>query len=768
MSFETSFYSVRAKQSFVRSSLKFSYSYKQKFPLSKFMVSKNYCFRKSILFSPFSSKRDPYRFAKISLFVRARPPKLRRHLFYKAELCRCNGKPYKAKAEISGALQRTWTNVLIQRRGLQGLQSGALYVQRTQRLTNSYHAQSSALQAVANPFHLLTKRSFVRRGDLRFAKNVVLTKRSFVRKGEQSFVHAESGEVLKENFTDVFYTNSEVIAFSLFQNFALPFFSISNNFSKNSCFFPDAAPQKYFNSRTKVVSEQSLCLQIKDLYAPRKKLCTPHFKMRYVARKKLGLQSGALYAPPYKAPLCTQNPFRFVKSTLFENPVCTSPVHQRCKQSGALQRTCCFTGGETRFRYKKVRATQRCKQSGALQRTWQGLYRRVRTNRRFVCKERAFVFRFVRKNKARQDTLAKAQCSYKAKNSVQEDRLTCKNLVSLNLKIGDYLSSGDKIGYIRQHDIYRLKQSAQPNMFATASVQRFCSKSNRTKIQKFGVHSATFKIPLIVPFSGRVLTVSKTQLIIQKTQPVLFYDSANLHVKKGEWVKEGTPILTLTHQTLITGDIVQGIPRIEQLFEAFTSPPPGLKERKGITQSKFKNVHDTLHSQVRDIFRKHWLKNVLPIAVRKSLEEIQYNIVEMIQKVYLSQGVLIADKHIEIIIRQMTSKGQILDSGSTGLLLEEVLPIRQIENANITTPGKKCLYVPAVVGLTTAALTCDSFISAASFQETTRVLSRDAVVGKSDFLRGLKEKVVIGDLISAGTGLDIYFIYTLFAECIAG
>ena len=263
--------------------------------------------------------------------------------------------------------------------------------------------------------------------------------------------------------------------------------------------------------------------------------------------------------------------------------------------------------------------------------------------------------------------------------------------------------------------------------------------------------------PIVLNTSGRVITISKTQLTIQKTQNVLFYNSANLHIKKGEWVKEGSPILTLTHQTLITGDIVQGIPRIEQLFEAFTSPPSTFKDRR---VEKFKDVHDTLHSQVRDIFRKHWLKSVLPIAVRKSLEEIQYILVESIQKVYLSQGVLIADKHIEIVIRQIASKGQILDSGTTGLFLEEILPIRHIENANLTTPGKKCLYVPSVVGLTVGALSSDSFISAASFQETTRVLSIDAVVGKTDFLRGLKEKVVIGDLISAGTGLDIYFIYT--------
>ena len=112
----------------------------------------------------------------------------------------------------------------------------------------------------------------------------------------------------------------------------------------------------------------------------------------------------------------------------------------------------------------------------------------------------------------------------------------------------------------------------------------------------------------------------------------------------------------------------------------------------------------------------------------------------------------------------MSSKAEVLDGGHTGLLLEELLPVQLIENANLTTPGKKALYAPAVVGLTRSALESDSFISAASFQETTRVLSRDAIIGKSDFLRGLKEKVVIGDLISAGTGLDLYFVYTLLAN----
>ena len=285
--------------------------------------------------------------------------------------------------------------------------------------------------------------------------------------------------------------------------------------------------------------------------------------------------------------------------------------------------------------------------------------------------------------------------------------------ITLNIKIGDYVHCGDKIGEF-------------------------------------------FETPLIIGDSGRVITLTKTQLTLQKTQPVLFYSEATSHVRDNEWVQRGSPILTLTHQTLVTGDIVQGIPRIEQLFEAVTSSSSALPDDEPL--------YETLHSQAREIFRRNWSKVPLPTAVRQALEEIQQIIVESIQKVYLSQGVLIADKHIEIVVKQMTSKAQIIDNGNTGFIINEVLPLQKIENANLTTSGKKAVYAPAVVGLTRAALNSDSFVSAASFQETTRVLTRDAVAGKSDFLRGLKEKVVIGDLISAGTGLDLFFLYTLLAE----
>ena len=309
--------------------------------------------------------------------------------------------------------------------------------------------------------------------------------------------------------------------------------------------------------------------------------------------------------------------------------------------------------------------------------------------------------------------------------------------ITLNVKVGDYVHCGDKIG----------------EFFETPLGGRL------GKAEQGGVPFEDWQrnyVPVIIGDSGRIITLTKTQLTLQKTQPVLFYSEATSHVRENEWVQRGSPILTLTHQTLVTGDIVQGIPRIEQLFEAVTSSSSALPDDEPL--------YETLHSQAREIFRRNWSKVPLPTAVRQALEEIQQIIVESIQKVYLSQGVLIADKHIEIIVKQMTSKGQIIDNGNTGFIINEVLPLQKIENANLTTSGKKAVYAPAVVGLTRAALNSDSFVSAASFQETTRVLTRDAVAGKSDFLRGLKEKVVIGDLISAGTGLDLFFLYTLLAE----
>jgi DNA-directed RNA polymerase subunit beta' len=133
--------------------------------------------------------------------------------------------------------------------------------------------------------------------------------------------------------------------------------------------------------------------------------------------------------------------------------------------------------------------------------------------------------------------------------------------------------------------------------------------------------------------------------------------------------------------------------------------------------------------------------------------------VSEVQLTYLSQGVQIAGRHIEIIVKQMTSKVRIISGGDTTLLPGEILDSNQVElltKVALIDDGEPPLYKPLLLGLTKASLNSDSFISAASFQETTRVLTEAAIEGKKDWLNGLKENVIIGRLIPAGTGFNCF------------
>eukprot|EP00884_Botryococcus_braunii_P001558 jgi/Botrbrau1/11402/Bobra.0151s0029.1 len=254
--------------------------------------------------------------------------------------------------------------------------------------------------------------------------------------------------------------------------------------------------------------------------------------------------------------------------------------------------------------------------------------------------------------------------------------------------------------------------------------------------------------------SGQIVSIEKGRVSLRKGQSVLFYAGGLSHVSHGQYLPSNSPLLTLTYKRLITGDIVQGIPKIEQFFEA-----PLTKDGEPLLNS--------LGAKLRQSFSRFRKNFSLPLAVRKSISSIQEFVVEGIQRVYLSQGVLISDKHIEVIVRQMTSKVKILTGGNTGLLPGEYINLQRIELINLSTRGDRADYEPVILGITQASLDSESFISAASFQETTRVLSRDSLQGKTDFLRGLKERVVLGDLIQAGTGLDENLAYGLATKGIS-
>lgn len=271
----------------------------------------------------------------------------------------------------------------------------------------------------------------------------------------------------------------------------------------------------------------------------------------------------------------------------------------------------------------------------------------------------------------------------------------------------------------------------------------------------------------------------------------------NVYCKNGEFVEKGEIIGLLNFEKEITGDIVQGLPRIEELLEARKKKPTnkyvatnqkkGLLIQKTSIDSSFEfqklgttikendkiNPHNLLKIYFNYYGRKKNLfyttnKKTFAISYRltnnyeasyRTFKKIQLLILNAVQSVYDSQGVSIDNKHLEVIIKQMTTKVLITHEGDTPLLPRELIDLYHIQYINqiIETYNKRpAYYVPLLLGITKAALNNPSFISAASFQETTRVLTKAAIEGQIDWLRGLKENIIIGHLIPSGTGYQSY------------
>nr|YP_009392889.1 RNA polymerase b''''-subunit [Caloglossa intermedia]ARW61451.1 RNA polymerase b''''-subunit [Caloglossa intermedia] len=245
-------------------------------------------------------------------------------------------------------------------------------------------------------------------------------------------------------------------------------------------------------------------------------------------------------------------------------------------------------------------------------------------------------------------------------------------------------------------------------------------------------------------YAGKIISIKNNKIILRIGQPYLISSGSFLHIFENNLIQKGESIATLIFERSKTGDIVQGLPRIEEILEA----------RKKI--ETLLNPHFLLEIKFTE-----YLNQGLSIenATRLSFLEIQLLLVKEVQLVYQSQGVDISDKHIEVIIRQMTSKVKIEEGGDTDYLPGEIVDLQKLEAINkslVVIDKEQATYYPILLGITKASLNTESFISAASFQETTKVLTEAAIAGKLDWLRGLKENVIIGRLIPAGTGFNAY------------
>jgi len=261
---------------------------------------------------------------------------------------------------------------------------------------------------------------------------------------------------------------------------------------------------------------------------------------------------------------------------------------------------------------------------------------------------------------------------------------------------------------------------------------------------------------------------------------------SNIVLSEGDYVKAGDIIAKIPRETTKTKDITGGLPRVAELFEArkpkefaVISEIDGIvsfgKDVKGkrkivvtpeVGDEKEYLIPKGKHVSVQEGDRvmsgqalMDGASNPHDILTIKGEKELARYLVDEVQEVYRLQGVKINDKHIEIIVRQMLRRVKIADPGDTAFLSDEQVErhIFQEENDRIVAKGgRPAVGEPVLLGITKASLSTQSFISAASFQETTRVLTEASLSGKIDHLRGLKENVIMGRLIPAGTGLAMY------------
>ncbi len=251
-------------------------------------------------------------------------------------------------------------------------------------------------------------------------------------------------------------------------------------------------------------------------------------------------------------------------------------------------------------------------------------------------------------------------------------------------------------------------------------------------------------VPSISNFSSSYYLLTHNQILLKK---YLFLDNLKqtlqvLHGHYGKILYKGDRLVTFIYEKSRSSDITQGLPKVEQIFEArsIDSLSPNLERR----------IEDW-NERIPRILGVPW---GFLIGAELTIAQSRISLVNKIQKVYRSQGVQIHNRHIEIIIRQVTSKVRVSEDGMSNVFLPgELIGLLRAERAGRAL-DESIYYRAILLGITRASLNTQSFISEASFQETARVLAKAALRGRIDWLKGLKENVVLGGIIPVGTGFQ--------------
>nr|YP_009548829.1 RNA polymerase beta'' subunit [Ceratopteris cornuta]AYW15804.1 RNA polymerase beta'' subunit [Pteris vittata] len=240
--------------------------------------------------------------------------------------------------------------------------------------------------------------------------------------------------------------------------------------------------------------------------------------------------------------------------------------------------------------------------------------------------------------------------------------------------------------------------------------------------------------------SGQVIAIHHNYSLMRIGKTFLATRGANPHKICGDIIEEGDTLITLPYDRLKSGDITQGLPKVEQLLESrsIASIPAGIEYLFGRWCRSITKLIGNLWSHF--------------VSTGRSMGHYQLVLIDQIRKVYESQGVQISDKHLEITVCQLTSRVVASEDGVTNVFFPgELVELSQAERMNRVLK-RSIFYEPIILGMTKASLSTTSFLAEASFQETTRVLAKAALRGRIDWLKGLKENVVLGDTVPIGTG----------------
>nr|YP_010462491.1 RNA polymerase beta'' subunit [Primulina hezhouensis]UUJ36316.1 RNA polymerase beta'' subunit [Primulina hezhouensis] len=241
--------------------------------------------------------------------------------------------------------------------------------------------------------------------------------------------------------------------------------------------------------------------------------------------------------------------------------------------------------------------------------------------------------------------------------------------------------------------------------------------------------------------SGQVILVQVDSVVIRPAKAYLATPGATVHGHYGEILYEGDTLITFIYEKSRSGDITQGLPKVEQVLE--------VRSIDSISMNLEKRV-ESWNERLTTILEMPW---AFLIGAELTIVQSRISFVNKIQKVYRSQGVQIHNRHIEIIVRQITSKVLVSEDGLSNVFSPgELIGLLRAERMGRALEEAVC-YRAVLLGITRASLNTQSFISEASFQETARVLAKAALRGRIDWLKGLKENVVLGGMIPVGTGL---------------